>query len=146
MIWNDVMRTLDWEPFTELRRLQHEMNRLFGEGNGGGSARQFPPVNVYTGKDDVQVIVEVPGVDPELIDISVLGDTLTLSGARKPEELKEGEVFHRQERPTGEFLRTIELPVRVNPDKVEARYASGILRVTLPRAEEDKPRQIRVKG
>ena len=144
MLWTDVFRGLNWEPMTELKRLQREMNRLFGEGNGD-YGQSFPPVNIYTGKEDILITAELPGVDPNAIDISILGDTLTLSGVRKEEVLKEGEVCHREERPTGEFQRTLELPVKVNPDKVEAAYAQGILRVTLSRAEETKPKQIKVK-
>jgi HSP20 family protein len=149
MLWTDVFRGLNQEPFTELKRLQSEMNRLFGErngnGNGNGNNRVFPPVNIYPGKEDVLITAELPGVDPGAIDINILGDTLTLSGVRKEKELGDGEVCHREERPSGEFHRTLELPVRVNAEKVEARYGNGMLRLTLPRAEEDKPKQIKVK-
>jgi len=117
-----------------LSTLGHEAG-LFDE--PGESLKGILPVALLT--------AELPGVDPNAIDISILGDTLTLSGVRKEEVLKEGEVCHREERPTGEFQRTLELPVKVNPDKVEAAYAQGILRVTLSRAEETKPKQIKVK-
>jgi HSP20 family protein len=145
MLWNDVLRRADWEPFAELNRFQREMNRLFGDFNGNGDRQVFPPLNIYTGKENVLVTAELPGVDPQAIDISILGNALTLSGVRQAQELKEGEVCHRAERTQGEFQRTVELPVKVNPDKVEASYAQGILRVTLPRSEEDKPKLVKVK-
>lgn len=145
MLWTDAFRRVDWEPIAELKRFHREMSRLFGDRSGEGDRQAFPPLNIYTGKDNVLVTAELPGVDPQAIDISILGNALTLSGARQAQELKEGEVCHRAERIHGEFQRTVELPVKVNPDRVEAKYAQGILRVTLPRAEEDKPKQVNVK-
>jgi len=145
MLWTDVFRGLNWEPFTGLKRLQQEMNRQFGEGNGDFVEKPFPAVNVYTGKDDVLVTAEIPGVDPGTIDVSVLGNTLTISGNRLAEDIKEDDVCHREERIKGEFHRTLELPVKVDPDKVDAKYARGSLQVRLPRHEEDKPRQIKVE-
>ena len=76
----------------------------------------------------------------------VHGDTVTLRGERKPDEIEEGDAFHRQERGHGKFVRTIQLPHQVDADNVQAHYAKGVLRLTLPRAEADKPRQISVKN
>jgi len=92
------------------------------------------------------ITAEVPGVSADEIDISVVGETLTLSGERKPEDLEGGVRYHRRERGGGRFSRSIELPFRVDADKVEAAYDKGILRVTLPRAEADKPRKITVRA
>jgi HSP20 family protein len=134
------------DPWEEMRRLQREMNRLFSGVAPGLTRRLFPPVNVWVGRDQAVVTAELPGVDPAAIDINVVGDSLSLSGSREPDELGEGQSFTRQERPVGAFSRTVQLPFRVEPDGVEATYARGILTVTLPRLEADKPRQISVKG
>ncbi|MBM4315661.1 MAG: Hsp20/alpha crystallin family protein, partial [Deltaproteobacteria bacterium] len=100
----------------------------------------------WVGEGDVIVTAELPGMDTGNTDISVVGDTLTISGSRKAEPLKEGESYHRQERSHGQFKRTLQLPFRVEADKVEAKYEKGILRLTLPRAEADKPRKISVRS
>lgn len=136
-----------WAPeygFGNIARLQDEMNRLF-EDRFGGAAR-FPAMNVWAGQDDVVVEAEVPGMEPKDVDITVTGATLTISGQRQPEAVKENEVFHRRERRYGAFSRSLELPYAVDADKVKAVFRNGVLRVTLPRAEEDKPRKISVKA
>jgi HSP20 family protein len=88
---------------------------------------------------------ELPGVDPNSIELSVAGSTLTLRGGRQRDDLKEGEAFHRRERWAGTYSKAIELPFPIEGNKVEARYEKGVLYVSLPRAEADKPRKIAVK-
>jgi len=147
MLWPRTMRELwSWEPVEQMRRLQRDMNRLFSGFVPGATRRVFPPVNVWTGRDDVVVTAEVPGVDPKALSITVEGDTLTLSGARVPIEIKEDEAYIRQEREAGDFTRKIQLPFRVEADEVEAHYAKGVLRIDLPRLEADKPKQISIKS
>jgi HSP20 family protein len=106
---------------------------------------EFPATNVWVSENSAVVTTEVPGIDPIALEISVVKDSLTLRGSRKAEELKEGEAYHRQERWNGQFTRTLELPFPVDADKVEARFAKGVLYISLPRAEADKPRKITVK-
>lgn len=144
--WTTVKYRWTLDPFREVRRLQEEMSRLFGELGPDGETRAYPAVNVFSGKESVTVQAELPGFDPAKIDISVLGNTLTLAGKREPEALAEGDACHRRERTSGEFLRTIELPHRVDAEQVEARYAHGVLEVRLPRLAEDRPRQIAVQS
>jgi HSP20 family protein len=84
-------------------------------------------------------------VDPGDIEISVRDDTLTLRGSRKAVELEEGTTYHRRERGSGAFARTVELPFRVEGGKVEATFEKGVLKISLPRAEEDKPKKITIK-
>lgn len=132
-------------PWLEMERLQREMDRLFS-GASLPFAQNFPALNLWSSENDVIVTAELPGIDPDSLDISVLDDTLTLSGVRTPEQLKEGESYHRQERGHGHFSRTVTLPFKVNADNVEAVYERGVLHVTLPRAEEDKPKKIKVKS
>ena len=146
MLWQGLgRRFLDWDPRGEFRRLQREFGRVFNSLEHRKSL-DFPPVNIWTGRGDVILTAEIPGMDPNALDVSVHGDTVTLRGERKPDEIEEGEAFHRQERGHGKFVRTIQLPHQVDADNVQAHYAKGVLRLTLPRAEADKPRQISVKN
>lgn len=132
------------DPLHEMQRLQGEMNRIF---SGLGQVNpDVPPVNAWVGESDVIVTAEMPGMDPAAVDVSVVGDTLTISGSREAEALKEGESYHRQERNHGRFTRSLQLPFHVETGKVEAKYDRGILRITLPRAEADKPKKVLVKG
>jgi len=130
-----------WQEF---ERLQHEMNRLFSAARPQVSPG-FPAINVWTNQDGAVLTAELPGVNPEDIDISAVGETLTLVGSRQPELLKENERYHRRERGYGKFTRTFQLPFPVETDKVEASFNKGILYINLPRAEADKPRKISVK-
>ncbi|MBN1874681.1 MAG: Hsp20/alpha crystallin family protein [Anaerolineae bacterium] len=135
-------------PFREMERLQREMNRLFTETMSPGRGRVaagYPAMNIWANEEGVIVTAELPGVNPEDIDIAVDGDTLTLTGVRHPEALKEGETYHRRERGAGKFNRVFQLPFQVEMEAVEATFANGVLHITLPRAEEDKPRKIEVK-
>jgi HSP20 family protein len=131
------------DPLHEMQRLQGEMSRVFS-GLGQPMNPEVPPVNAWVGESDVVVTAELPGVDPGKVDVSVVGDTLTISGAREAAPLKEGESYHRQERSYGRFTRSLQLPFHVEAGKVDAKYERGILRITLPRAEADKPRKISV--
>jgi len=133
------------DPMTDMQRLQREMNRLFS-GAAELYAHDFPAVNVWSGENGLVVTAEVPGIDPEKLDISIVGDSLTLSGVREHVVLKEGESYHRQERSQGRFTRTLQLPFHVDAGKVEAKYEKGVLRITLPRAEVDKPKKIKIKS
>jgi HSP20 family protein len=130
---------------TDLQRLQREMNRLFS-GFSQSSSHDFPAVNVWVDEHDAVVTAELPGIDPGKIDVSVVGDVLTLSGSCDKEILQEGENYHRQERHTGYFTRTMQMPFRIDAGRIEARYEKGILRITLPRSEEDKPKKIAIKS
>jgi HSP20 family protein len=131
------------DPMTEVQRLQREMNRLFS-GTTEVYAHDFPAVNVWRGENGAIVTAELPGIDPAKLDISVVGDSITLSGNREVETLKEGESYHRQERAYGRFVRTLQLPFRVDSAKVEAKYERGVLHITLPRVEAEKPKKIAI--
>jgi len=110
------------------------------------STVEFPATNVWVSEDNALVTAEIPGIDPSALEISVINDSLTLRGSRKAEDLKEGESYHRRERWSGQFTKTLELPFAVESGKVEARFAKGVLSVSLPRAEAEKPRKISVKS
>jgi HSP20 family protein len=132
----------------EMERLRREMNRLFdGTWTGGvGPTPSYPAMNVWANEDGLIVTAEVPGVSIEDLEINVVNETLTLSGHREPEQVGEGARYHRQERGYGKFTRTIQLPFRVDPSKVDATLTNGMLRIELPRVEEEKPRKITVKA
>jgi HSP20 family protein len=104
------------------------------------------PLDMYQTADDVVVKATLPGVKPEEVDISISGDTLTIKGEHKEEqEVKEQDYFHKERR-YGAFSRSVALPVQVKSDKAEAIFENGILTLTLPKAEEVKPKQIKVKA
>jgi len=139
----------DHDALAELDDLRREMDRLFDDAFGRrrfGRRAAFPPVKIWLSPEDVVVTAEVPGIKQEDLDIAVKDNLLTLTGRREPEELAEEETYHRQERGHGQFSRTLTLPYRVDADQVEASYKNGVLRITLPRAQEDKPRKIAVKS
>ncbi len=140
MLWHEL--TGPWDPWREMERLQDEVSRALG--GRGRTGRDYPPMNVWSGDEAVVVTAEVPGIDPADIDISVVNDTLTVRGARKAEELKKGERYHRRERGFGDFVRTVQLPFRIDGDHVEAKMNHGVLVVHLPRAAEDRRRRIEV--
>ena len=132
----------------ELNQIQRDMNRVF-DGYSPVRTRiapSYPALNIWSSEEGLVVNAEVPGIDVEDIEISVVGETLTLSGARKSEDLEEGARYHRQERGYGKFNRSVELPFPVDIDKVEATFKNGVLQISLPRSEADKPKKIVVKS
>jgi HSP20 family protein len=102
-------------------------------------------MNVWANEEGLVVTAELPGIDSETLDISVVNNTLTLKGNRAPENLGEGEVYHRREREYGNFARAFQLPFDIEANAVEAVYDKGVLQITLPRAEADKPKKITVR-
>ncbi len=110
------------------------------------SSSEFPGFNIWGSGDEAIVTTEIPGIEPDSIDIAVGGSTLTVRGSRDPEAAREGESYHRRERWYGQFSRTIELPFTVEADKVEASFVKGILTIKLPRSEAEKPRKVPVKA
>ena len=139
-----------WTPFDRLTSLRDEMNRLFDLSlpgftrDDGLFSGWSPALDVHQDKDNVYMKVELPGMKKEEIEVSLHEGTLTISGERRhEEEKKEGETF-RSERYFGRFQRSVTLPTAVDGGKVKASYKDGILNVTLPKAEEAKPKQIQV--
>ncbi len=146
MLWSEGFGTLGrgLDTWTELEHMQNEMNRLFAR-LGSAPAQDFPAANVWASEEKAFVAVELPGFSAETIDISVSGRTLTIHGSREPVKLAEGESYHRQERWHGAFTKAIEIPFPVDPAKVEAKFKKGVLAISLPRLEVDKPKKISVK-
>ncbi len=139
-----------WPSFDRWATLRDEMNSLFDLPSMGNFARQAqlfsgwtPTLDFYQDDDNVVAVVEVPGMRKEDIDISLHDGMLTIAGERQS-SLGEGENAERTERFSGKFRRSVTLPTRVDAGKVSATYKDGILTVTLPKAEEAKPKKVEV--
>src|SRR6516162_3397546 len=136
---------LGFDPFVELRRMQSEMNRLFS-GFSTTATRDFPPINIWLGENSVVVTAELPGVTGEDVNLSLQEDVLTLSGKREPKSQEQNVSWQRRERAYGSFSRAVQLPFRVDPDKVEARFNNGVLEIELQRLEADRPKKIEIRA
>ena len=139
-----------WTVFDELESIQADMNRILSGPDAPRFARRvraaYPPLNVWASADGLVIDAEMPGVDPKDAEISVVGDELSLRGKVNAQEPAEGETVLRRERPAGEFQRTLQLPYRANAGAVKATFKNGILRIVLPRSEEEKPRKIAIEA
>jgi HSP20 family protein len=136
-----------WDPFREVGDLQSEMNRMF-DGFFGGSVAGLdrvwtPAVDMFETKDDLMVRAELPGMTEKDVELSITDDVLTLRGERGA--AADGQVsVHRSERWYGKFERSLTLPIPIQADKVKATYRDGVLTIQLPKAEEVKPRTIKI--
>jgi len=136
-----------WDPVAGLRAVQREMERLmgrFGENRrvGGGN---YPAVNVLDGPNEMVVQAEMAGVKRQDIDLSITGETLVIKGVKHAPPDEQKLRYHRRERGTGEFDRTVVLPDKVDAARIEASFTNGILTVRLPKSEAARPKQIAVK-
>jgi HSP20 family protein len=129
--------------------MRREMLRLFdavaGDTSGDVGAGLFPPMNITQDDDNFYLRAEVPGIRPNELSISAVRNRVSLAGKREIQREHERVSYHRKERAEGSFNRTVTLPTEVDAERVEARYGDGILTLTLPKAEEAKPRQIAVR-
>jgi HSP20 family protein len=139
-----------WNPFGEMSLLQNQMNRLFNsalqgwpDGDSNGTTSWTPAADIYESDNELTVNLDLPGVDPNMVDIRVENNTLTIRGERHFEE-KQKENFHRVERSYGPFARAFTLSTSVDPDKIRANYKTGVLTITLPKAEAAKPKRIQI--
>jgi HSP20 family protein len=128
------------DPFHDLRRLHGDITRVLGAPT---QATEYPALNVYANQDGVVITAELPGVNPEDLDISVHRETVSIKGKRD-DRAADARGYHRQERRQGNFLRTISLPFLVDTAKVKAEMTDGVLALSLQRAEEDKPKRVSV--
>jgi HSP20 family protein len=145
-----------WDPFQDLLAIQDEMNQLFGRAvgqrPGGGAQGQAgervwaPALDISERKDAYVVTVEVPGIKAEDLDITLEDGLLTIQGERRFSQETSERQFHRVERRYGSFRRSITLPSQVQADKIEASFEDGVLEVTVPKAEEAKPKKISVRS
>jgi HSP20 family protein len=140
-----------WEPFREFVSLQDRMNRLFRDSYGPEGQNEAlttsafaPPVDVYEDEHNVTLKIEVPGIDEKDIDVRIENNTLTVHGERKFEKEEKEENYRRVERQYGSFTRTFTLPNTVEQESVQADYDKGVLKITLAKKAEAKPKQIKV--
>jgi HSP20 family protein len=143
-----LFSSFDTDPFGVARRLEDEMGQLFsGSGWPAGirAVRRgtFPPINVGATPERVDVYLFAAGLDPKSIDLSIQQNVLTVSGTRQSPVNEEGN-YYRRERFEGAFRRVIALPDDVDSGRTEAAYRDGVLRITVPRREAARPRQITV--
>lgn len=147
-----------WDPFRELEALQRQIDRAFA-GAGldpprtgrlaflpGRGARQYPLVNLHDDGQNLYVEALAPGVEPDQLEVTVVGSTLTIAGQKPGGTDVAPERLHRNERAAGRFVRTVDLPAQVEADQVGAQYSHGLLLLTLPRAESAKPRRVTVQA
>ena len=146
------MELTPWRPFGEgLTSLRNEMDRLFDRFFGEKTSiepiegRWIPALDIVETKNAIVINAEIPGIDPQDINISITGDTLTIKGEKKQEKEEKDENYHKIERSYGSFSRSIRIPVDIHSEKIEAKYKNGILKITLPKKEESKPKEIKVK-
>jgi HSP20 family protein len=140
-----------WEPFRNLVDIQGEVNRLLDTfvgrpamGPSGQGRTWLPAVDMHETKDDLVLKVELPGVREKDVAVSITGDLLSIKGERRWEDESKEHQFLHVERVYGKFERLIQLPMAVQADKVKAAYRDGVLDITLPKAEELKPREIKI--
>ena len=140
-----------WDPFNQLR---NEMTRLFDEFTpfaplvtrmGWRTPGAFPALNVWEDEQNVYTEAELPGFRMENLEVYVIGNELSIKGER-PEEHQEKGTYHRRERGTGTFNRTLRLPVEIDANRVEATLKDGILCLTMPKTAEARPRKVQVKA
>ena len=146
------MELVPWRPLGELGSFRKEMdrfwNRFFGE---TPLSRTFteewvPSVDISETKDSFVVKTELPGLEAKDVDVSISGDLLTIKGEKKKEEEEKDEHHYCAERYYGSFQRTFQLPTGVKADKIEATFDKGVLKVTLPKEEEAKKKEIEIKA
>jgi HSP20 family protein len=128
---------------SEMHQFQHQLNRLLSMGQP--ETHEFPAINIWTSESGAIVRTEIPGINADDVDISLVHDTLTIKGLRNPEATQEGQICHRQERGSGQFSRSIKLPFVVDPDGVKAGFADGVLQIELPQSASARPRKISVR-
>ena len=138
-----------WDPFREFTTLQDRLNRLFQQSFEGRdealtTSSFAPAVDVYEDEHNVTLKIEVPGIDEKDIDVRIENNTLTVHGERKFEKEEKEENYRRVERQYGSFTRSFTLPNTVDSEKVSANYDKGVLKITLAKKAEAKPKQIKV--
>jgi len=138
-------------PFRDFERMRRDMDRFWdsfferGVLRGEDGREWLPSLDVAETKNEIVVKAEVPGLEPKDIDISLSDGLLTIKGEKKQEREEKEENYHLVERSYGSFTRSIRLPNEVQSDKINASYKNGVLKVVLPKSEEAKKKEIKIK-
>jgi len=142
-----------WDPLSELTSLQDRLNQFFNQpitGPGRGMEQSLlasnfiPPVDIYEDGHNITIQMEIPGVQEDEVDVRLENNVLTITGERKLENEEQKQNFHRIERQYGRFVRSFTLPSTVNPDSVNAEFNDGVLKISIAKREESKPKQIKI--
>ena len=149
------MAIVRWEPFRDLVTIQDRMNRIFDDAFRGGrqgaeedwalGGSWAPPVDIYEQDGSLVLKAELPGIEPKDVDVRVENNVLTLRGERQFDQSVKRENCHRVERAYGTFSRSFTLPSMVDTQAIKAEFKDGVLRVTMPKREEAKPKQIQIQ-
>jgi HSP20 family protein len=145
-----AFRSLSTDPFRELFELQRNINQLFDESFEGkredaGLKAWTPAVDVYEDENSFMIKMDLPEVSREDVNVSLNENTLSISGERRVENEDKRENYHRVERRYGQFYRSFTLPPNINAEAISAQVKDGVLRLTLPKREEARPKQIEVR-
>ena len=144
------MNLVRWNPFNEMSLLQNQMNRWFDSalqgwpGDSNGTTQWTPVADIYESENELVVNLDLPGVDPKMVEIRVENNILSIRGERQFEDKQNKDNFHRVERSYGTFGRAFTLSVAVDADKIRANYKAGVLSIALPKAEAAKPKRIQI--
>ncbi len=145
------MAIIRWDPFRDLITLREKMNRLFeeaftsrGEEKDLVASTWSPSVDIYETENALVLAAEVPGIDEKDIEIKIEDNTLSLKGERKFEKETKEENYHRIERAYGSFYRSFTLPHYIDQDKIKAEHENGVLKITMPKKPELKPRKVKI--
>ncbi len=134
------------DPWRELERMRHDLDSLFGGYGRSPVSASFPLVNVYDEGEEIAVSAELPGLSKDQVEITFHDGVLTLAGKREAPAGTEKMTLVRSERSVGEFEKDVAIPVKIDTERINAGFANGILTVRLPKAEEAKPKQIRIEA
>jgi HSP20 family protein len=146
------MNLVRWNRMNDVSMLQNQLNRLFDSalqgwpGDSNGTTSWVPSADIYESDDELVVNLDLPGIDPKMVDVRVENNVLTIRGERQFNQKQISENYHRVERSYGPFGRSFTLSTAVNPEKIRAGYESGVLTITMPKAETAKPRKIQITG
>ena len=142
-----------FDPFGEMVTLRQAMDRLFEDSfvspltmRGYNGEAPAPALDVHQNADEIVVTAALPGIKPEDVDITITGQTLSIRGEFKADDKVERDQYLYRERRYGSFNRQLQLPVRVQGESANATFENGVLTLTIPKAEDVKPRQIQVKA
>jgi len=142
MLWSDLERLgRSIDPWREFEYMRQSLART-----SAASTADFPLVNVWASADHATITSEIPGIDPKAIDVSVVDNIVSLRGSRQPEAIGKDDQYHRRERWYGQFSKAIQLPFAIETGRVDAKFAKGVLTISLPRAEADKPKKITIRS
>jgi HSP20 family protein len=145
------MAIIRWDPFRDLTTLRERMNRLFEDAaTGRGEEKDLissswaPAVDIYEDEHELVLTAEVPGISEKDVEVKIEDNLLTIHGERRMEKETREENYHRIERAYGSFHRSFTLPNYIDQDKIRAEHENGVLKITLPKKAELKPRKVKI--